>query len=143
MAPTCLAARDDFVVDQVMAVMSGGMLPPCSVLHDGPSNVANKPDCSVVNQALKRLHQYYHVEPDVLFIRSGVEHEGADFFSYYDEELNDETIQIVETNSKGGVAAWPDVPKQTGTLGNLTPADRHGSVQFCVVYILQPERLRL
>ncbi|XP_058057795.1 casein kinase I isoform X1 [Anopheles bellator] len=58
--------------------------------------------------------------------------EGADFFSYYDEELNDETIQIVEvrqTNSKGGVAAWPDVPKQTGTLGNLTPADRHGSVQ--------------
>uniref|UniRef100_A0A182LZ08 non-specific serine/threonine protein kinase n=1 Tax=Anopheles culicifacies TaxID=139723 RepID=A0A182LZ08_9DIPT len=34
-----------------------------------------------------------------------------------------------KTNSKGGVAAWPDVPKQTGTLGNLTPADRHGSVQ--------------
>lgn len=34
-----------------------------------------------------------------------------------------------QTNSKGGVAAWPDVPKQTGTLGNLTPADRHGSVQ--------------
>ncbi|CAO1421841.1 unnamed protein product [Diamesa serratosioi] len=30
--------------------------------------------------------------------------------------------------NKGGVAAWPDVPKQ-GTLGNLTPADRHGSVQ--------------
>ncbi|XP_055547145.1 casein kinase I isoform X8 [Wyeomyia smithii] len=56
----------------------------------------------------------------------------GDFFSYYDEELlNDETLQIIEeqTNSKGGVAAWPDVPKQTGTLGNLTPADRHGSVQ--------------
>ncbi|XP_053669771.1 casein kinase I isoform X2 [Anopheles nili] len=34
-----------------------------------------------------------------------------------------------KTNSKGGVAAWPDVPKQPGTLGNLTPADRHGSVQ--------------
>ena len=31
-----------------------------------------------------------------------------------------------QTN-KGGVAAWADVPK--GTLGNLTPADRHGSVQ--------------
>lgn len=29
--------------------------------------------------------------------------------------------------NKGGVAAWADVPK--GTLGNLTPADRHGSVQ--------------
>ncbi|XP_055547151.1 casein kinase I isoform X13 [Wyeomyia smithii] len=36
---------------------------------------------------------------------------------------------VNKTNSKGGVAAWPDVPKQTGTLGNLTPADRHGSVQ--------------
>lgn len=35
--------------------------------------------------------------------------------------------------SKGGgkgVTAWPDVPKQPShTLGNLTPADRHGSVQ--------------
>ncbi|XKL63992.1 hypothetical protein PGB90_006356 [Kerria lacca] len=31
---------------------------------------------------------------------------------------------------KGGVTAWPDVSKQsTHTLGNLTPADRHGSVQ--------------
>uniref|UniRef100_A0A0A9WGA3 non-specific serine/threonine protein kinase n=1 Tax=Lygus hesperus TaxID=30085 RepID=A0A0A9WGA3_LYGHE len=29
-----------------------------------------------------------------------------------------------------GVAAWPDVSKQPShTLGNLTPADRHGSVQ--------------
>ncbi|XP_049304859.1 casein kinase I isoform X25 [Bactrocera dorsalis] len=33
------------------------------------------------------------------------------------------------TNAKGGVAAWPDVPKPGATLGNLTPADRHGSVQ--------------
>ncbi|XP_016948979.1 casein kinase I isoform X1 [Drosophila biarmipes] len=34
-----------------------------------------------------------------------------------------------KTNAKGGVAAWPDVPKSGATLGNLTPADRHGSVQ--------------
>ncbi|XP_046865421.1 casein kinase I isoform X21 [Drosophila willistoni] len=34
-----------------------------------------------------------------------------------------------KTNAKGGVAAWPDVPKPGATLGNLTPADRHGSVQ--------------
>lgn len=37
------------------------------------------------------------------------------------------------TASKGGgkgVTAWPDVSKQPShTLGNLTPADRHGSVQ--------------
>jgi len=37
------------------------------------------------------------------------------------------------TASRGGgkgVAAWPDVSKQPShTLGNLTPADRHGSVQ--------------
>ncbi|XP_039291630.1 casein kinase I isoform X1 [Nilaparvata lugens] len=31
---------------------------------------------------------------------------------------------------KGGVAAWPDVSKMPAhNLGNLTPADRHGSVQ--------------
>ncbi|XP_069697343.1 casein kinase I isoform X1 [Periplaneta americana] len=37
------------------------------------------------------------------------------------------------TANKGagkGVPAWPDIPKQQGNqLGNLTPADRHGSVQ--------------
>ncbi|CRL07157.1 CLUMA_CG020148, isoform C [Clunio marinus] len=33
-----------------------------------------------------------------------------------------------KTSKGGGVAAWPDLPKQ-GNLGNLTPADRHGSVQ--------------
>lgn len=50
---------------------------------------------------------------------------------------NTQTIHKLQqqTNSKGGVAAWPDVPKQTGTLGNLTPADRHGSVQ---VRVFQP-----
>ncbi|RXG58868.1 Casein kinase I isoform gamma-1 [Armadillidium vulgare] len=33
--------------------------------------------------------------------------------------------------NKSGTAAWPDTPKQAGNLlgGNLTPADRHGSVQ--------------
>ncbi|XP_055378017.1 casein kinase I isoform X7 [Condylostylus longicornis] len=34
-----------------------------------------------------------------------------------------------KANTKQGVSAWPDVPKQGATLGNLTPADRHGSVQ--------------
>jgi casein kinase 1 gamma len=34
-----------------------------------------------------------------------------------------------KTNAKSGVAAWPDVQKSGATLGNLTPADRHGSVQ--------------
>ncbi|XP_055904726.1 casein kinase I isoform X4 [Eupeodes corollae] len=44
------------------------------------------------------------------------------------DEDEDEYL-LVETNAKGGVAAWPDVPKPGATLGNLTPADRHGSVQ--------------
>lgn len=39
---------------------------------------------------------------------------------------NQSNRSYAQTN-KGGVAAWADVPK--GTLGNLTPADRHGSVQ--------------
>lgn len=42
--------------------------------------------------------------------------------------------EIAQTNAKSGVAAWPDVQKSGATLGNLTPADRHGSVQvrcFC------------
>ncbi|XP_046803903.1 casein kinase I, partial [Lucilia cuprina] len=49
--------------------------------------------------------------------------------SYFDYENDDEEFLILETNAKGGVAAWPDVPKPGATLGNLTPADRHGSVQ--------------
>lgn len=36
----------------------------------------------------------------------------------------------IKGGGKTGVAAWPDVPnKQTNAHGNLTPADRHGSVQ--------------
>lgn len=35
----------------------------------------------------------------------------------------------VKTNAKGNVAAWSDMPKPGVVLGNLTPADRHGSVQ--------------
>lgn len=40
-----------------------------------------------------------------------------------------------QTNAKGGVAAWPDVPKPGATLGNLTPADRHGSVQVSRLWV--------
>ncbi|XP_039151462.1 casein kinase I isoform X26 [Drosophila simulans] len=49
----------------------------------------------------------------------------------FDDEVDDENEEyiILQTNAKGGVAAWPDVPKPGATLGNLTPADRHGSVQ--------------
>ncbi|XP_017955189.1 casein kinase I isoform X8 [Drosophila navojoa] len=47
---------------------------------------------------------------------------------YTDEGEFDWTGKTM-TNAKGGVAAWPDVPKPGATLGNLTPADRHGSVQ--------------
>lgn len=51
-----------------------------------------------------------------------------------------DAIPETQTN-KGGVAAWADVPK--GTLGNLTPADRHGSVQvrsslICQCFLLSP-----
>ncbi|XP_064535765.1 casein kinase I isoform X17 [Drosophila montana] len=52
--------------------------------------------------------------------------------SYFDfDEIDNENEEyiILQTNAKGGVAAWPDVPKPGATLGNLTPADRHGSVQ--------------
>ncbi|XP_054287378.1 casein kinase I isoform X8 [Macrosteles quadrilineatus] len=46
-----------------------------------------------------------------------------------DFDFDDETMLIFEGGGKG-VAAWPDVSKQPShTLGNLTPADRHGSVQ--------------
>ncbi|XP_059621574.1 casein kinase I isoform X3 [Phlebotomus argentipes] len=51
--------------------------------------------------------------------------------SYFgDPEFDmDDCILIPKTNAKGNVAAWTDVPKTGVTLGNLTPADRHGSVQ--------------
>lgn len=43
-------------------------------------------------------------------------------------------LRLIQANAKGGVAAaWPDVQKSGATLGNLTPADRHGSVQVCVL----------
>ncbi|KAH8295127.1 hypothetical protein KR018_007552, partial [Drosophila ironensis] len=42
---------------------------------------------------------------------------------------NKDRHNVAKQNAKGGVAAWPDVPKPGATLGNLTPADRHGSVQ--------------
>ena len=47
-----------------------------------------------------------------------------------------------------GVPAWPDIPKQQGNqLGNLTPADRHGSVQVSQMWtpylILSKENGRL
>ncbi|KAH8326757.1 hypothetical protein KR067_013386, partial [Drosophila pandora] len=42
---------------------------------------------------------------------------------------NKDRHNLAKQNAKGGVAAWPDVPKPGATLGNLTPADRHGSVQ--------------
>lgn len=44
---------------------------------------------------------------------------------------------LQKANAKGGVAAWSDVQKSGATLGNLTPADRHGSVQVrYVVHVL-------
>ncbi|XP_020798627.1 casein kinase I isoform X3 [Drosophila serrata] len=52
-----------------------------------------------------------------------------DFDDDIDNENENEEYIILQTNAKGGVAAWPDVPKPGATLGNLTPADRHGSVQ--------------
>ncbi|CAG2056733.1 unnamed protein product [Timema podura] len=55
--------------------------------------------------------------------------EGQEFFTYEDDDLEEgDTVLILQGGGKG-VPAWPDVPKQTNTLGNLTPADRHGSVQ--------------
>lgn len=45
------------------------------------------------------------------------------------QNKNQKTFENPKTNAKGGVAAWPDVQKSSATLGNLTPADRHGSVQ--------------
>ncbi|MCL4122661.1 UNVERIFIED_CONTAM: hypothetical protein GTU68_050583 [Idotea baltica] len=42
------------------------------------------------------------------------------------------TVRVpFQGGTKSGTAAWPDTPKQAGTLlgGTLTPADRHGSVQ--------------
>ncbi|XP_044571558.1 casein kinase I isoform X8 [Drosophila ananassae] len=52
------------------------------------------------------------------------------YFDFDDDvDVENEEFIILQQNAKGGVAAWPDVPKPGATLGNLTPADRHGSVQ--------------
>ncbi|XP_039232078.1 casein kinase I isoform X7 [Drosophila yakuba] len=62
--------------------------------------------------------------------RHNVTAKDVSYFDFDDEVDNEnEEYIILQTNAKGGVAAWPDVPKPGATLGNLTPADRHGSVQ--------------
>ncbi|XP_037923739.1 casein kinase I isoform X13 [Hermetia illucens] len=64
--------------------------------------------------------------------RHNVQAKDGDYFvgdSDFEDDEDDEHLIILETNAKGAVAAWPDVPKPGATLGNLTPADRHGSVQ--------------
>lgn len=60
----------------------------------------------------------------------------------YDSKRNEpiESPTHPQTNAKGGVAAWPDVPKPGATLGNLTPADRHGSVQVSPESITKPNK---
>ncbi|XP_041451098.1 casein kinase I isoform X11 [Drosophila obscura] len=62
--------------------------------------------------------------------RHNVTAKDVSYFDFDDDNENEnEEYIILQTNAKGGVAAWPDVPKPGATLGNLTPADRHGSVQ--------------
>ncbi|XP_033232407.1 casein kinase I isoform X6 [Drosophila pseudoobscura] len=62
--------------------------------------------------------------------RHNVTAKDVSYFDFDDDNENEnEEYIVLQTNAKGGVAAWPDVPKPGATLGNLTPADRHGSVQ--------------
>ncbi|XP_051863417.1 casein kinase I isoform X6 [Drosophila sulfurigaster albostrigata] len=61
--------------------------------------------------------------------RHNVTAKDVSYFDFDDVDNENEEYIILQTNAKGGVAAWPDVPKPGATLGNLTPADRHGSVQ--------------
>ncbi|XP_070063409.1 casein kinase I isoform X5 [Drosophila virilis] len=61
--------------------------------------------------------------------RHNVTAKDVSYFDFNEIDNDNEEYIILQTNAKGGVAAWPDVPKPGATLGNLTPADRHGSVQ--------------
>ncbi|XP_030571749.1 casein kinase I isoform X3 [Drosophila novamexicana] len=61
--------------------------------------------------------------------RHNVTAKDVSYFDFNEIDNENEEYIILQTNAKGGVAAWPDVPKPGATLGNLTPADRHGSVQ--------------
>lgn len=82
-------------------------------------------------------HTHTHTQPTRSYTRIGTTPSMSRASPTKRTNTNTQTIHKLQqqTNSKGGVAAWPDVPKQTGTLGNLTPADRHGSVQ---VRVFQP-----
>ncbi|XP_037806781.1 casein kinase I isoform X18 [Lucilia sericata] len=116
---------DDGEFDWTGKTMSKEQLEKMKVLKNAPpSHLAkNKSDKSTPVGSLQTGHEVI-ISPNK--DRHNVT--GKDV-SYFDYEDDDEEFLILETNAKGGVAAWPDVPKPGATLGNLTPADRHGSVQ--------------
>ncbi|XP_037707398.1 casein kinase I isoform X10 [Drosophila subpulchrella] len=93
-----------------------------------PSHLAkNKSDKSTPVGSLQTGHEVI-ISPNK--DRHNVTAKDVSYFDFDDEVDNEnEEYIILQTNAKGGVAAWPDVPKSGATLGNLTPADRHGSVQ--------------
>ncbi|XP_036229028.2 casein kinase I isoform X6 [Bactrocera oleae] len=120
---------DDGEFDWTGKTMTKEQLEQMKVIKNAPpSHLAkNKSDKSTPVGSLQTGHEVI-ISPNK--DRHNVTAKDISYFDYdEDEDDGDEEYLILETNAKGGVAAWPDVPKPGATLGNLTPADRHGSVQ--------------
>ncbi|XP_037956359.1 casein kinase I isoform X2 [Teleopsis dalmanni] len=118
---------DDGEFDWTGKTMTKEQLEKMKVIKNAPpSHLAkNKSDKSTPVGSLQTGHEVI-ISPNK--DRHNVTAKDISYFDYADDD-DDEEYLILETNAKGGVAAWPDVPKPGATLGNLTPADRHGSVQ--------------
>ncbi|XP_063696173.1 casein kinase I isoform X3 [Culicoides brevitarsis] len=119
---------DDGEFDWTGKTMPGNFHVMRQLKHAPPSNILKtKSDKSTPVGSLQTGHEVVvspnrHQSTNRDLMEEFLLKEAMDYFE-------EDTVYIVETNAKGGVAAWSDVPKQGNTLGNLTPADRHGSVQ--------------
>ncbi|XP_031636320.1 casein kinase I isoform X4 [Contarinia nasturtii] len=98
-----------------------------------PSNIVkNKSDKSTPVGSIQTGHEVVVSPNRDRHTTANKEPDFVDFYEdYYEDFFADQDLSVYfQTNAKGGVAAaWPDVQKSGATLGNLTPADRHGSVQ--------------
>ncbi|XP_017847088.1 casein kinase I isoform X4 [Drosophila busckii] len=119
---------DEGEFDWTGKTMTKEQLDQMKVLKNAPPSylAKNKSEKSTPVGSLQTGHEVI-ISPNK--DRHNVTAKDVSFFDFDDVDNKIDEYIMLQTNAKGGVAAWPEVPKPGATHGNLTPADRHGSVQ--------------
>ncbi|XP_055378027.1 casein kinase I isoform X17 [Condylostylus longicornis] len=122
---------DDGEFDWTGKTMNKDQLERMRILKNAPPShrAKNKSDKSTPVGSLQTGHEVIISPNKDRHPTSKADFDDDDFYEEDEELYIDSEIRSFKANTKQGVSAWPDVPKQGATLGNLTPADRHGSVQ--------------